>query len=97
MSGTRPLVLVNGNAGVLATMSGEFAWLRRPIIWLGTSPKEYEAPNSNTVLGDGTHVARPTCVRPGELDCVVAMNGWPIPPPNRPNGSIVGIESFSNL
>ena len=66
--GTLPLVFVNGNAGKFETMSGELELLRRPITLLGTSPKEYDAPNSITVDAEGTHVARPTCVRPGELD-----------------------------
>src|SRR5216684_818980 len=82
--GTRPLVTTNGKAGKWLTMSGEFALLSSPVTTLGTSPKEYEPPNSQTVVGDCTHVARPTCVRPGEFVCVVETNGCPPPWPNRP-------------
>ena len=39
-------------------MSGEFSLASRPITLLGTSPKEYEAPNSQTVLADCAQVAR---------------------------------------
>ena len=95
--GTLPLVTAKGNGGNFATMSGEFSLARRPVTLLGTSPKEYEPPNSQTVVADCTHVTRPTCVRPGELDCVVETKGCPPPPLNKPIGSIVGIVSFSNL
>src|SRR5258705_1432207 len=93
--GPLPLVTVKGNWGNAATMSGELSLLSRPVTLLGTSPKEYEPPNSQTVVGDCTQVTRPTCVRPGESLCVVETNGCPKPPLNRPIGSTVGIVSLS--